>query len=123
MFFCDDGDTQLMRLLVLGALRLGVVVDEVSGALAHASRHLATLALDVSLQFVAILVVMDVACYHKGLSLALCARLAFFLFLNGQLLQEMGHSLEVFVVVEPFDEACALLRTDAVDAGKLVIEE
>lgn len=55
LIFRDDRDVEFMSLLVLGTLGGCIVVDEEVGALAYASRHLATLAFNVSLQLVAVL--------------------------------------------------------------------
>ena len=70
LVFGDDGDAQLLGFLVLSGGGGDIVVDEVGCALADATSDLAALRLDVCLQFVAVLIVMDVARDDEGESLA-----------------------------------------------------
>lgn len=123
LVFRDDGNAELLRLAVLGACRCGIVVDEVVGTLRHTARHLSALPLDVSLQLVAVFVVVHVAGDDKRLALAPVALRLLFRFVDGQLLQQVLHAGVVGVVAEEGNEACTLLRSDAVDGGKLVVEE
>ena len=123
LIFCNDRDVELMRFLVLGTLRGSIVVDQEVGALAYASRHLSALALYVSLQLVAVLIMMYIAGYNEGQTVAGASFLYRFLFYDFQLFHQFLYMGEVGVILEPANELGALFWSDAVDAGKLVIEE
>jgi hypothetical protein len=123
LVFRDDRNAQLLRLPVLGACRGSIVVDQEGRALAHTSRHLTALLLDVSFQLVAVLVVVHVARHHEGQSLAHRALLLRLLLPDVEFLQESLHLTEVLVVAEEADKLGTLLRSDTLDACQLIVEE
>ena len=72
--FGDDGDAQLLGLLVLARGGGDVIINKVGRRTTDSRSNLAALRLDIGLEFVAVLVVVDVASNDEGKAGALVAR-------------------------------------------------
>lgn len=72
--FGYDRNAQLASLLVLARRAVDVVVNQEAGRFRHAARHFAALTLYVGLELIAVLVMMNVARYHKSQPVAQLAR-------------------------------------------------
>ena len=111
-----------MRFLVFGTLISSIIVDQEIGTLAYASRHFAALALNVSLQFIAVFIVMHIACNNKGQAIAGASFLYGFLLYDFQFFHQLLYMGKVCIILEPANELGTFFWTNAVDAGKFVIE-
>lgn len=68
LFLCDNGNAQLMGLLVFRTLRLCIIIYKVCCAFTHTTSYLTTLTFYISLQFVSVFIMIHIACYHKSLT-------------------------------------------------------
>lgn len=99
-----------MGFLVLRTLRSSIVVNQEVCALAYTSRNLAALAFNISLQLVAVLVMMHISGYDESQSLAFISRFYRLMLLDNQLGQQMLHMLEMNIILEPGDKLGTLSR-------------
>ena len=111
-----------MGFLVLRTLRSSIVVNQEVCALAYTSRNLAALAFNISLQLVAVLVMMHISGYDESQSLAFISRFYRLMLLDNQLGQQMLHMLEMNIILEPGDKLGTLFRSNTINACKLIIE-
>lgn len=111
-----------MGFLVLRTLRSCIVVNQEVSTLAHTSRNLAALAFNISLQLVAVLVMMHISGYDESQPLAFISRFYRLMFLDNQLGQQMLHMLEMNIILEPGDKLGTLFRSNTINACKLIIE-
>lgn len=111
-----------MGFLVLRTLRSCIVVNQEVSTLAHTSRNLAALAFNISLQLVAVLVMMQISRYDESQSLAFVSRFYRLMLLDNQLGQQMLHMLEMNIILEPGDKLGTLFRSNTINACKLIIE-
>ena len=106
-----------MGFLIFRTLRSCIVVNQEVSALAHTSRNLPALAFNISLQLVAVLVMMHISRYDESQSLAFVARFYRLLLLDNQLGQQMLHMLEMNIILEPGDKLGTLLATSPPQSG------